>query len=57
MEYSAFLKITVQVATKAQRLNMSLSPYLKSLPAIASRSGEAGGEEDNVPRIKRLLKE
>jgi hypothetical protein len=36
---------------------MSLSPYLKSLPAIASRSGEAGGEEDNVPLIKRVLKE
>jgi len=43
--------------TKTQRLNMSLSPYLKSLPAIASRSGEAGGEEDNVPLIKRVLKE
>ena len=38
--------------TKAQRLNMSLSPYLKSLPAIASRSGEAGGEEHNVALIK-----
>jgi hypothetical protein len=36
---------------------MSLSTYLKSLPAIASRSGEAGGEEDNVPPIKRVLKE
>jgi len=36
---------------------MSLSPYLKSLPAIASRSGEAGGEEDNVPLIKGVLKE
>jgi hypothetical protein len=31
---------------------MSLSPYLKSLPASASRSGEAGGEEDNVRLIK-----
>jgi hypothetical protein len=36
---------------------MNLSPYLKSLPAIASRSGEAGGEKDNVPLIKRVLKE
>jgi len=43
--------------TKTQRINMSLSPYLKSLPAIASRSGEAGGEEDNVPLIKGVLKE
>jgi hypothetical protein len=42
---------------QAQRPNMSLSPYLKSLPAIASRSGEAGGEEHNVPSIRRVLKE
>ncbi len=42
--------------TKTQRLNISLSPYLKSLPAIASRSGEAGGEEDNVPPHKKGIK-
>jgi len=44
---------------------MHLSPYLKSLPAIASRSGlarhmaggEAGGEAGNVHLMKRVLKE
>jgi len=36
---------------------MHLSPYLKSLPAIASRSGEAGGEAGNVRLMKRVLKE
>jgi hypothetical protein len=43
--------------TKTQRVNIRLSPYLKSLPAIASRSGEAGGEAGNVRLMKRVLKE